>query len=405
MASASVVFRNLPVIKQSLIAIIGNTGLFVKFVCILLIIGYGLSFSERAVEVLSVTPGYLLPPTFWLWTAFTHCFVEVRLWQVCVDLVTLGLCGKLIEPLWGSFEMVLFFLLVNVCVAFISALFYLIIYMCTFNPEVLFSVQINGMAGYIAGLSVAVKQIMPDHVLLHTRTPLGKISNRHVPLCLFLTALLLYLCNLLEGLYTTMIGCGIAVSWVYLRFYQVHSNGTRGDMAETFAFSCFFPTVLQPPIQVVGNSVYSCLVRIKVCRRPVRRYDVGAPSSITISLPGMDPHDAERRRQKALRLLSARLNQEKTGGESGGAWPTLDDSPGSRAQSPQPSSHPPPTHSTPLPPKSGKSVTIALPPESSEVPSSEPTVSPSSSTSQSGNSSGPATAQLVDIEQESTPTT
>ncbi|KAK8736659.1 hypothetical protein OTU49_004577 [Cherax quadricarinatus] len=404
MASASVVFRNLPVIKQSLIAIIGNTGLFVKFVCVLLIIGYGLSFSEAAVEVLSVTPGYLLPPTFWLWTAITHCFLEVRLWQVCADLVTLGLCGKLIEPLWGSFEMVLFFLLVNVCVAFISALFYLVVYMCTFNPEVLFSVQINGMAGYVAGLSVAVKQIMPDHVLLHTRTPLGKISNRHVPLCLFVTALLLYLCNLLEGLYTTMIGCGIAVSWVYLRFYQVHSNGTRGDMAETFAFSCFFPTVLQPPIQVVGNSVYSCLVRIKVCRRPVRRYDVGAPSSIAISLPGMDPHDAERRRQKALRLLSARLNQDKSGGEGGGAWPTLDDSPGSRTQSPLPSSHPP-THTTPLPPKSGKTVTIALPPESLELPSTPLAVPVSSSSSSSGTNSEVATATLVTIEKESTPNT
>lgn len=61
--------------------------------------------------------------------------------------------------------------------------------------------------------------------------------------------------------------------------------------------SCsFFPTVLQPPIQAVGDAVYSCLVRVKLCRRPIRRYDVGAPSSIAISLPGMDPHDAERRR-------------------------------------------------------------------------------------------------------------
>lgn len=413
MASPGAVFRHLPLIKHSLIALIGNTGLFVKFVCVLLIIGYGLSFSEAAVEVLSVTPGYLLPPTFWLWTAFTHCFLEVRLWQVCVDLVTLGLCGKLIEPLWGSFEMVLFFLLVNVCVAFISALFYLIIYMCTFNPEVLFSVQINGMAGYIAGLSVAVKQIMPDHVLLHTRTPLGKVSNRHVPLLLFLTALLLYVCHLLEGLYTTMIGCGIAVSWVYLRFYQVHSNGTRGDMAETFAFSCFFPTVLQPPIQAVGDAVYSCLVRVRLCRRPIRRYDVGAPSSIAISLPGMDPHDAERRRQKALRLLSARLNQDKN--EGGSAWPTLDDSPGSRGQSPTPSTNPPSTHTSSLTPKSSKSVTIAVPSDSTELPSSpsqastvpppSSSTSPSSPVSPSSNSAGPATATLVNLEQETSPAT
>ncbi|XP_064082745.1 transmembrane protein 115-like [Macrobrachium nipponense] len=403
MASATVVFRNLPVIKHSLIAVIGNTGLFVKFVCVLLIIGYGLSFSESAVDVLSVTPGYLLPPTFWLWTAFTHCFLEVRLWQVCVDLVTLGLCGKLIEPLWGSFEMVLFFLLVNVCVAFISALFYLIIYMCTFNPEVLFSVQINGMAGYIAGLSVAVKQIMPDHVLLHTRTPLGKITNRHVPLLLFITALLLYLCHLLEGLYTTMIGCGIAVSWVYLRFYQVHSNGTRGDMADTFAFSCFFPTVMQPPIQVVGNSVHACLVRAKVCRRPIRKYDVGAPSTIAISLPGMDPHDAERRRKKALLLLSERLNQQQSGGDREEAWPLMEEAPASRTQSPIPSLQPS-THTT-LPVKSSKSVTIALPSEPQETLSQPSVPSTSSLSSQVASSTSPALATLVNVGDDTSPTT
>ncbi|XP_063606050.1 transmembrane protein 115-like [Penaeus indicus] len=405
MASSRGLFRHLPLIKQSLVAVVGNAGAFVKVVCVLLLVGYGLSFSESAVEVLSVTPGFLLPPTFWLWTALSHCFLEVRLWQVCVDLVTLGLCGKLIEPLWGTLEMVLFFLLVNVCVAFISALFYLLVYMVTFDPDVLFSVQINGMAGYIAGLSVAVKQIMPDHVLLRTRTPLGKVTNRHVPLCLFLAALLLYLCDLLEGLYATMVGCGIAVSWVYLRFYQVHSNGTRGDMADTFAFSCFFPTVLQPPIQVVGNSVYSCLVRLKICRRPVRKYDVGAPSSIAISLPGMEPHDAERRRQKALRLLSERLNHPQTAGESGGAWPTLDDSPGSRTQSPQPPLHPP-THSTPLPAKPAKTVTISLPEESSEPPAAPPAAAPSpADNSEAGVSASPATATLVDIGQESATTT
>ena len=33
-----------------------------------------------------------------------------------------------------------------------------------------------------------------------------------------------------------------------------------------------------------------------MCHKPIRTYDVGAPSAITISLPGMDPVDAERRR-------------------------------------------------------------------------------------------------------------
>jgi hypothetical protein len=37
-------------------------------------------------------------------------------------------------------------------------------------------------------------------------------------------------------------------------------------------------------------------VKVKICQKTVKRYDVGAPSSITISLPGTDPQDAERRR-------------------------------------------------------------------------------------------------------------
>lgn len=58
----------------------------------------------------------------------------------------------------------------------------------------------------------------------------------------------------------------------------------------------FFPTVLQPLVSVLFDAVYACLVALRCCRQPVKKYDVGAPSSITISLPGVDAHDAERRR-------------------------------------------------------------------------------------------------------------
>ena len=35
----------------------------------------------------------------------------------------------------------------------------------------------------MVGVSVAVKQIMPDHIL--ARTPIGKITNRNIPLAVF----------------------------------------------------------------------------------------------------------------------------------------------------------------------------------------------------------------------------
>jgi hypothetical protein len=79
------------------------------------------------VLALSVTPGYFNPPHFWIWTgpdismmhyalctmhyalctmhyalctmhspAVTHCFLEIHLWEVVVDIFTVVLVGKLI---------------------------------------------------------------------------------------------------------------------------------------------------------------------------------------------------------------------------------------------------------------------------------------------------------------------
>lgn len=227
--------RNIPYLRQQFCALLGNTSTSVKFICGVVLLGYGFAYSREAVKVLSVTPGYLIPPSFWLWTVFTFCFLELHFWEVLVDIVTVGLCGKLIEPLWGQMEMMTFFGIVNVSVAVISTTFYFILYMCTFNPDLLFTVHIHGLAGYIAGVSVAVKQIMPDLVLV--KTPLGKLSNRNVPLTVFFLALIFWLVGLLEGTYPTMFLSGLLVSWVYLRFYQYHSNGTRGDMADYFTFA------------------------------------------------------------------------------------------------------------------------------------------------------------------------
>jgi hypothetical protein len=57
---------------------------------------YFLSYSETAVLTMSVTPGYFNPPHFWVWTALSHCFLEIHFWEVLVDIFTVVLVGKLI---------------------------------------------------------------------------------------------------------------------------------------------------------------------------------------------------------------------------------------------------------------------------------------------------------------------
>lgn len=309
-------------------SVLTQASLAVKIVIGVILAGYALSlWEDTALRVLSVTPGYFWPPHFWLWTAFTHCALEIHWWAVLLDVAAIALVGKLLEPLWGAIEMLVFFTVVNVGVAILSAFFYYLLYMVTFNTDLLFDVHIHGMAGYLAGVSVAVKQVMPDHILY--RSPLGKITNRHVPLILFGLTLILWAGHLAQGSYCTMFGSGLLVSWTYLRFYQIHSNGSRGDMAENFAFHTFFPNVFQPPVAMVSSTIFSLLVKLKICRRPVRKYDIGSSgSSISISLPGVESHDTERRRQIALKALSERLNQVEgkagRGSSPASDWPSLE---------------------------------------------------------------------------------
>ena len=95
-----------------------------------------------------------------------------------------------------------------------------------------------GLAGYVGAFSVAVKQTMPDHVIINS--PFGKLRNRHVPSYVLLFAILARVVGIEPYTFPVMCGLGILTSWTYLRFYQRHSNGNKGDVAESFSLArCF----------------------------------------------------------------------------------------------------------------------------------------------------------------------
>ncbi|KAH8262709.1 hypothetical protein KR026_007870 [Drosophila bipectinata] len=299
--------RNWPYIWQQLNALLHNTSPVITLICVVTTFGYLLSFSETAILLLSVTPGYILPNgKFWIWTAFTFCFIELHWWEVAVDVVTVGLCGKMLEPLWGQLEMFKFFALSNFGVSLLTTIYYLFYYMVTKNPTILFDVHIHGLAGYVAGICVAVRQIMPDHLIFKTRY--GRLTNRNVPLTVLIMAIISWAVGLLDGTYPAMFASGSLVSWIYLRFYQHHPNG-RGDSSESFTFVSFFPNVTQPFISVLVNPIYNCCLWAGVVKTPtpLRTISTSSLSSISVQMPGVDPHDIERRRQIALKALSERL--------------------------------------------------------------------------------------------------
>lgn len=287
--------RYLPVARQHFLAALAGTSVVVKSLSAAVLLLYLLSFGLDTAYGLGVTPGYLLPPNFWVWTLLTHGLVEERAWGLAASLATLGAAGRLLEPLWGALELLVFFAVVNVSVGLLGALAYFLTYVASFHLAYLFAIRIHGGLGFLGGVLVALKQTMGDSTVL--KVP--QVRMKAVPMLLLLLLALLRLATLVESNVLASYGFGLLSSWVYLRFYQRHSRG-RGDMSDHFAFATFFPEILQPVVGLVANLVHGILVKVKVCRKTVKRYDVGAPSSITISLPGTDPQDAERRRYCSL---------------------------------------------------------------------------------------------------------
>uniref|UniRef100_A0A1Y1L7D6 Uncharacterized protein n=1 Tax=Photinus pyralis TaxID=7054 RepID=A0A1Y1L7D6_PHOPY len=79
----------------------------------------------------------------------------------------------------------------------------------------------------------------------------------------------------------------------------------------TLPLQVFFPNVIQPPVAVISNTVHGMLVKIGLCRKVVRRFDMANPTGVTISVPASEQHDMERRRQIALKALSERLSKSQ----------------------------------------------------------------------------------------------
>jgi membrane associated rhomboid family serine protease len=92
---------------------------------------------------------------------FTNLLLFIRL-QLVINIISLLLLARLVEPIYGSKEFLKFLLVVDIltCSAVFVAVY--ITYAITASGTLLYT-QFAGFHGLIAAMLVAVKQIMPQH--------------------------------------------------------------------------------------------------------------------------------------------------------------------------------------------------------------------------------------------------
>ena len=198
---------------QQIPAIFSKSSVVIKGVSILVCILYLISFlvdTTAFLEVLAVTPALIFPPSFRIWTLFTHSFVEVHIWFVLIDIVFIMIAGKLIEPLFGALEMLIFFCVVNTGAAVLSSIVYLFMYLTVFNTELLFASYMHGLGGYVSGVSVVLKQTMGDGDLIGVL----KLKIKDLPLLILTISSLLRIVGLIPGTSLCMCASGNGVSYI-----------------------------------------------------------------------------------------------------------------------------------------------------------------------------------------------
>ena len=214
---------------------ITNLNLFVKSFCVAILFGHFLSYFDSTADLFSIFPGKLLPPSFSIWTLVTYSFIEHHIWLVLCNLVVVWMYAKVVEPLWGSVEIVRFYAIVTGCVAVLTTGFYFVLFFIKGDPDILFKNPIYGISGYAAGLTVVLKQAMGDQVFVNTSV--CKLRHKHLPLLAAGVMLFARLVHLVPPPHFVLFLFGLLTSWIYLRFYQKHNDGSKGDSANGFSFA------------------------------------------------------------------------------------------------------------------------------------------------------------------------
>nr|CAD1840912.1 unnamed protein product [Ananas comosus var. bracteatus] len=277
-----------------------------KGLAVILIAGFVLlQVLPSALAYLALIPARTIP---FAWNLITAGYIEQSLPGVCFSLL-LGFplmspfLWKFLEPLWGAKEFVKFIFVVNLLTSVAVFVTAIALYYITTEERYLYT-PLSGFYGVLAGFLVGIKQIMPDQELL-------KIKAKWVPslVILFAVAISFFVAESLSYLPTLL--SGFYMSWIYLRYFQKYpETSLKGDPSDEFSFSSFFPEFLRPIIDPIA----SIFDKIFCGRRSEGSVESRGYTMGDTPLPGSDPIEATRRRERGARALEQRLAAEKLSG-------------------------------------------------------------------------------------------
>lgn len=251
-----------------------------------------------AVTYVALIPARTIP---FGWNLLTAGYIEQTIHGVLISTVGLLFIGKLLEPIWGSGEFLKFIFVVNFLTSVCVFIMAIVLYYITME-EIYLYMPLSGFGGALSGLLIGVKQIIPDQEL----APL-KIKAKWAPSIMLFMSIVISFFTVEPATCLPMLIFGMYIGWIYLRYFQrKQETKIRGDPSDEFAFSTFFPEFFRPLIDPIASIFHQMLCGRSEASNEARGYTVG-----TAPLPGSDPIEASRRRERGARALEERLAAER----------------------------------------------------------------------------------------------
>ncbi|XP_027363619.1 rhomboid-like protein 19 [Abrus precatorius] len=261
-----------------------------------------LRLFPSAITYLALIPAKTIP---FAWNLITAGYLEQSSYGVVLSTIGLLFIGKLLQPVWGPREFLRFIFLVNfltsLCIFTTAIAFYYIT-----RQERYLYMPLSGFHGVISGFLVGIKQIIPDQEI-----PFLKIKIKWLPSISLLCSMAMSFWTQEATAYLPTIIFGTYMSWIYLRYWQRKpETKLKGDPSEDFAFSTFFPEIFRPVIDPIASIFHRMLCGRSEASSDAQGYTLGAEP-----LPGSDPIEASRRRERGARALEERLATARSEGE------------------------------------------------------------------------------------------
>ncbi|XP_020577581.1 rhomboid-like protein 19 isoform X2 [Phalaenopsis equestris] len=274
-----------------------------KGLALVLVAGHALlQLFPFTVSYLALIPTRTIP---FAWNLVTSGYMEQTLPGVIISVVGLLFIGKFLEPLWGSREFFRFIVVVNFLISICIFVTAIALYYITTEESYLYT-PVSGFHGILAGFLVGIKQLMPDHEL--SLFFLLKIRAKWIPTLIATVSVAVSFFVPESASYLPTVLFGFYMGWLYLRYFQTKpETGLKGDPSDEFSFSSFFPQFLRPILDPVAS-----LFDKMLCGK--RLHKLSESSSLVLKgnpLPGSDPIDASRRRERGARALEQRLADER----------------------------------------------------------------------------------------------